>query len=662
MVSRFLLVSLIIDAVLEDATIHQRRQTLHKMTSGFGLEDAYRTTLDRIKEQKGNKARIGIEALMWISRCERLLKEPELCHALAVEVGITELNVHNIPSIRTLLSCTLGLVTIDEQESTARLVHFTLQEYLTTDPNLSSTTHSMMAEICLTYLHSRSICELPTTLDTIPSTTPFLHYASCHWGFHARKGMTEVVKYLAIEHIERDANQISTKILLCEETVDFLSWGDRHYGRCPDLRGFTGLHCISYMGITEIAVDMVNMKRWDLNGCDSKGATPLIWAAKHGNLALAKLLLQQAAVDPIISDKEGLTPLTHAVKAGHEDVVEILLGRGDVNPDSPYSNNRTPLSFAARRGHEGVVKILLARRDINPGPKDGDGQTPLSFAASFGHEGVVKMLLERGDVNPGSLDGISWTPLSHAASSGHEGVVNILLERGDVNPDPRSWHGQTPLSLAAEEGNEDVVKILLARGDVNPDSEDDHGWTPLLIAIDCGYEGVVKILLERTDANPNSLDKSGWSPLSFAAHCGQEGMEKMLLGRGDANPYSRDSNGRTPLSYAAGSGREGVAKVLLERGGVPDSSDNASRTPLMTGWYNPLPIGQSVPNPFGTQHLRSYWKKVNPVARPVRGHSSTTHDPRTLTMMSSPTSPEPQFTILSTPHIPYLLCSSFLPF
>jgi len=102
------------DAVLEDATIYQRRKTLHRMTNGFGLEDAYSTTLSRIGEQKGNKAKLGMEALMWISRSERPLKVQELCHALAVEVGTTDLNIDNVPSIRILLSCTLGLVTIDE--------------------------------------------------------------------------------------------------------------------------------------------------------------------------------------------------------------------------------------------------------------------------------------------------------------------------------------------------------------------------------------------------------------------------------------------------------------------------------------------------------------------------------------------------------------------
>ena len=80
------------DAVLEDATIHQRRQTLQYMTNGFGLDDAYSTTLYRIREQRGNRVKIGMEALMWISCSERPLKADELCQALAVEVGTADTN------------------------------------------------------------------------------------------------------------------------------------------------------------------------------------------------------------------------------------------------------------------------------------------------------------------------------------------------------------------------------------------------------------------------------------------------------------------------------------------------------------------------------------------------------------------------------------------
>ena len=534
LVPRFLLVSLVMDAVLEDATIHQRRQTLYKMTNGFGLDDAYSTTLDRIREQRGNRVKIGMEALMWISCSERPLKAEELCQALGVGIGTTDINVRNTPSIRTLVSSTLGLVKIDEQSSTVRLVHFTLQEYIAAH-NLFITPHLMMAEVCLTYLNFQSICEFSTTLDKIPSTTPFLHYASCCWGLHAKKHLTEGAKQLALRLLRRDANHISADILLREETVGFLSWEDRLYGKHPDLRGFTGLHCIAYMGITEIATAMLVMKVWDLNGSDSQGATPLISALKYGNPPLAKLLLEQGDIDPAVSDKQGLTPLAHAAKSGHQDVVELLLQRGNVNPDSRDYRGQTPLSYAARSGHEGVVKVLLERGDVNPDSLDEPGRTPLSYAADYGHEGIVKMLLERGDVNLDLLSGDNRTPLSYAAGSGHEAIVRILLERGDVNSELSDGYGRTPLLRAAGSGHEGVVKILLGREDVNSDPSDSRGRTPLSYVSESGHEGIVRILLERGDVNPDPSDNRGRTPLSYAAEFGHEGIVRILLERGDVN-------------------------------------------------------------------------------------------------------------------------------
>jgi len=129
-ISRFLLVSLNIDAILQETTIYHRRQKLNAMTDGLGLGDAYCATLDRIKGQKGRKAKLGMATLMWISHAERPLKPEELCHALAVEIGSPDLNSDNVPSIGTLLTCCQGLVVTDKEASTVRLIHFTLQEYL----------------------------------------------------------------------------------------------------------------------------------------------------------------------------------------------------------------------------------------------------------------------------------------------------------------------------------------------------------------------------------------------------------------------------------------------------------------------------------------------------------------------------------------------------
>jgi len=400
------------DAVLAGVTRHQRRQTLLNMTNGFGLDDAYSETLDRISEQGGDIEKLGMRALMWASCSERPLKVEELCHALGAEVGTNDIITENVPTTRALMSCTLGLISIDERRSTVRLVHFTLQEYLAAHPTLFTTPHSMIAEICLTYLNFQSVCGLSTALYPIPSTMPFLHYASCYWGFHARKEITESVKRLALRLLRQDANHISAAILLREGSVGFLPWWERHPGGHLDLCGFTGLHCIAYMGVVEIAIEMMAMKLWDPNQRDSKGATPLIWAAKFGNSVLANLLLEEADGDPNISDKKGLTPLAHAAIAGQQGMVRLLLQHGDVNPNSGDLGGRNPLSHAAGSGHEGIVKILLKRADVDPDSSDEHHRTPLSYAAGSGHRNIVKMLLEREDVNSDSSNRYGRTLLN----------------------------------------------------------------------------------------------------------------------------------------------------------------------------------------------------------------------------------------------------------
>ena len=121
-------------------------------TTGVDLESVYTQTLERIQEQKGDRSRLGMEVLMWISHAKRPLSIGELCFALAVEVGTTNLNPENIcPQDIVLRSC-LGLVVIDSGASTVRLIHYTLQEYLRL-PHIIPAAHQTLARACLAYLN-----------------------------------------------------------------------------------------------------------------------------------------------------------------------------------------------------------------------------------------------------------------------------------------------------------------------------------------------------------------------------------------------------------------------------------------------------------------------------------------------------------------------------
>ena len=498
-VSSFLLVALNIDAILSEITLCQRRKKLDEITKGEGLGGAYEATLSRMKAQSRSRSKLGMDVLMWASHAERPLHIDELCHALGVEAGSIDLNTQNIPAIETLLACSLGLIKVEKSSSTVRLVHYTLQEHLSHSPNLFLEPHSLIAEVCLTYLNFRQVIGFSPTRRSVPPATPFVEYASCHWGSHARRGNTESVKALALKLLDGCDKHISSKILLLRG-LDSWDWP---FDRKDTPRGFTGLHGAAYLGYAEIIVALLETNKWDVQATDFHGNTAVAWAARRGHEGAVRELLQRSDANPDKADKWNLTPLLWAAENGYEGVVRILLERNDVNLDKADKWSQTPLLQAAANGHEGVVKMLLERNDFNPDKADEDNQTPLSWAANNGYEGIVRMLLERNDVNPDKADKWGQTPLLQAAASGHERVVRVLLERNDVNPDKADEDNQTPLSWAANNGHEGVLIMLLERNDVNPDKVDRWSQTPLMRAAANGHEDIVKILLERKSVNPD---------------------------------------------------------------------------------------------------------------------------------------------------------------
>jgi len=424
-VFRFLLASLNIEAILQEPTIYRRRERLCNMTVGLEVGDAYARMIERIKAQGGNKSRLGIAALMWISHAELPLAAQELCHALAVELGSTNFTAGNTLSILTLVACCQGLITVDREASAVRLIHFTLREYLSSSPDIFSNPHSAIAEICLTYLSSEEVWAL--SADPHPDTRgrPFLEYCSLYWGVHAKKELSACARSLALGLLQEYDGHRSTGFLLCLRNYRYPSYHPRSLS-------FNGLHCASFFGIVDIVTGLLEVPGYDINKGGFEGRTPLAWAAQNG----------------------------------HEGVARVLLEREEINPEKPGNRGQTPLSVAAGHGHQGIVSILLEQQDVNPENMDHNGRTPLSYAAENGGEEVVKVLLGQEVVNPENVDGDGRTPLSYAASGGHEGVVEILLALDIVNPDKRDLLCRTPLLLAARNGHECVVRMLLAREEV----------------------------------------------------------------------------------------------------------------------------------------------------------------------------------------------------
>ena len=486
MVLRFLLIALYTEAILGETSIAKRNQMLRKVAAtDMGLDSVYDQTLQRIRKQKGGQSRLGMQMLMWVSHAERPLRIDELCHALAVETQLTDLDPTNIPPQDKVLGSCLGLAVIDAETSTVRLIHYTLQEYLSRH-SIFPAAHKTLGETCLVYLNHKQVKELPVNSVSNLGDTPFLTYSSLYWGSHAKVELSDPAKSLALELLNTANNHISATLLI-EQIGSFHSCSLPHHL-------WPSLHWASYFGIVEVVADLIEREDCDINQRDCVGYTALMWAAQQGNEGVVRKLLAWGSVNSDKPSNDGRTPLWCASDYGHEGVVKLLLARNDVNPDKSTIDDRTPLWVASYNGHEGVVKLLLAQNDVNPDKPNNLGRTPLWCASYYGHEGVVKLLLARNDVNPDKPDTEGRTPLWNAAFNGHEGVVKLLLARNDVKPDKPDAYGATPLWRASGEGREGVVKLLLARNDVNPDKQDIHGRTPLQIASTYQRAGIVALL------------------------------------------------------------------------------------------------------------------------------------------------------------------------
>jgi ankyrin repeat protein len=119
----------------------------------------------------------------------------------------------------------------------------------------------------------------------------------------------------------------------------------------------------------------------------------MIKAAKKGEVATVKRLLEDDSSLLNVCDTDGSTPLHCATWKGHHDVVVALLKAG-ANVNAKNQNEHwgtTPLHAAAHANQASIAQLLIDHgADVNA--KDMNGQTPLRHTTFHKAEAVAKLL------------------------------------------------------------------------------------------------------------------------------------------------------------------------------------------------------------------------------------------------------------------------------
>lgn len=448
--------------------------------------------------------------------------------------------------------------------------------------------------------------------------------------------------------------------------------------------GVTPLMTAANIGRADIA-GLLIARGADVNASEPRrGQTALMWAIAAGHPDVARLLIEHGAdvsarshqyqeenfspmvlegyggADVQATPKGGLTPLLFAARVGDLETARLLVSKGaDVNESTPEEGNS--LVVAASAGHEDLALFLL-EQGADPNAVDGGGITPLHYAMRDGLKVLhgydisgAQRLCQSGAgarclvvedesmLSDPRYKTFELTPPEEEKVLPGRNMLNLakaLLARGaapnaQLNTTPPQLRlakkpivnltGATPFFLATASGDLPSMRVLVearARplvGTVISEKEfykEGHGddnqiqgnATPLMAAIGMGRQDdfsttaeakaleAAKILVG-LGADVNEATETGWTPLHAASFLGANSLIEFLVASG-ADPNVKNGCGQTPLSLAEATDARG----LLQR--VTAHPETAKLLRSLGAGSGPVsdPVGRCVEGRFGLDY------------------------------------------------------------
>lgn len=299
-------------------------------------------------------------------------------------------------------------------------------------------------------------------------------------------------------------------------------------------------------GGSEIIVKLLAARGGQIDHRNNEGKSAWWLAFESNSRSLMGVLLDaKVDIDQELSAEHGATALSEAIDHGELEMARWLLQRG-AKPNRVCAAGWTPLCQAlfAPRNVEMMQLLLQNGADARQG--ENTGRSALAIAAGDGDEYAIALLLEHGacptrieerlmalDVPANRLNDIRLSALQVAVWLGHVDVLTTLAEQGYDLMTPVNRFRNTALHLAVQRGHDEMVRFLLpiehAAERVN--LRNDFFETPLMLAVKADDIDVVRSLLE-VGAHTNLQDEDGNTALHFAGETENEHIALLLMQNG----------------------------------------------------------------------------------------------------------------------------------
>jgi ankyrin repeat protein len=367
--------------------------------------------------------------------------------------------------------------------------------------------------------------------------------------------------------------------------------------------GENALHFASLKAKTTDVIEFVlETGKFDINGVDNDGLTPLHWAILNSNVDIARYLLEKGA-DPTIRNRNGNTPLHKAAGYAKEiETINLILETQKVDIDHINKEGETALYYAIRAENVQMVRCLL-EKGADPTSRNNVGCTPFHLAVALLTDTDILglMLANEIKIDIDEKNKLGLNALHMATFASNVTAVRFLLSNG-ANPNVADENGLTPLHVAAHQAKDMyLIEALLNHKDTNVNYLDNKGHNALQYAMRNKHglrEEIANLLREKraTKAEGNNHKSKKVAASVPAGRVKQDSDIKtirLLIENGqDISAMTWGENGANALHLAAaGEETTDLIDVILETGKFDiNGVDNDGKTPLHYAIKRPKPI------------------------------------------------------------------------